>query len=85
MPSPEHASNFPFGSSSSSTLSRIVFRVGPITLKTLKRKETDFEPKTVGDHLRKRRLQLGLTQKAFAKLLRVNQCTWASPDFPDTT
>ena len=44
-----------------------------ITLKALKRKATDFAPKTIGDHVRKRRLELGLTQKATAQLLQVNQ------------
>ena len=42
-------------------------------LKALKRKEPDFEPETVGDHVRKRRLELGLTQKAVANLLGVTQ------------
>lgn len=34
-----------------------------MTLKCLKPKETDFAPKTLGEHIRKRRLELGLTQK----------------------
>ena len=45
----------------------------PIRLKALKPKDTDFEPQTVGDHVRKRRLGLGLTQKAVANLLGVTQ------------
>jgi transcriptional regulator with XRE-family HTH domain len=38
----------------------------PITLKGLKPKETDFEPRTLGEHIRSRRLELGLSQKAAA-------------------
>ena len=45
----------------------------PIRFKALKPKETDLEPHTVGDHVRKHRLELGLTQKATAKLLEVTQ------------
>jgi len=45
----------------------------PISLKALKPKETDFEPQTVGDHIRKRRLLLKLTQKAVAGILKVSQ------------
>ena len=44
----------------------------PITLKALKPKETDFEPKTLGEHVRKRRLELRLTQKEAAERLGVN-------------
>ncbi len=44
----------------------------PIHFKALKPKETDFYPHTVGDHVRKRRLELKLTQKAVAKLLGVS-------------
>lgn len=51
------------------------FRVGPITLKALKRKKTNFVLKTIGDHVRKRRLELGLSQKAVARLLRVTEFT----------
>ena len=46
---------------------------GPISLKSLRRKETDFELQTIGDHIRKRRLELKLTQKAVARSLRVSQ------------
>lgn len=49
--------------------------MGRIELKALKRKKTDFELRTVGDHVRKRRLELGLTQKAVAKALRVTEFT----------
>ena len=47
----------------------------PITLKALKPKETDFEPQTLGEHVRKRRLELRLTQKQAAKRLGVNPWT----------
>ena len=50
-------------------------QVVPITLKALKRKETDFEPKSVGDHIKKRRLIVGITQKEVAKQLGVTQTT----------
>jgi transcriptional regulator with XRE-family HTH domain len=48
---------------------------GPITLKALKPKETDFEPQTFGEHVRKRRLELRLTQKQVAERLGVNPWT----------
>jgi DNA-binding XRE family transcriptional regulator len=44
----------------------------PITLKALKLKETDLEPQTLGEHLRKRRLELGHTQHQAAERLGVN-------------
>jgi transcriptional regulator with XRE-family HTH domain len=47
----------------------------PITLKALKPKETDFEPQTLGEHVRKRRLELRLTQKLTAGLLGVSPWT----------
>lgn len=37
-----------------------------VSLKCLKPKETDFEPKTLGDHLLRRRLALGLSQRQAA-------------------
>jgi transcriptional regulator with XRE-family HTH domain len=40
-----------------------------VTLKALKPKESDFEPQTLGEHILKRRLQLGLTQKEAARHL----------------
>jgi transcriptional regulator with XRE-family HTH domain len=43
----------------------------PIKLKSLKPKETDFEPQTLGEHVRKRRLVLRLTQKQVAAQLGV--------------
>ena len=47
----------------------------PIRLKALKPKETDFEPRSLGEHLRKRRLVLGLTQNQAAKQLGINSWT----------
>lgn len=47
----------------------------PLTLKALKPKETDFEPQTLGEHVRKRRLELELTQKRVAERLRVSPWT----------
>ena len=47
----------------------------PITLKALKPKETDFEPQSLGEHVRKRRLELRLTQKQAAERLGVNPWT----------
>ena len=38
----------------------------PITLKALRPKKDDLEPRTVGDHMRKRRCELGLSQKEVA-------------------
>jgi transcriptional regulator with XRE-family HTH domain len=46
-----------------------------IRLKALKPKETDFEPRTLGEHIKKRRVELGLTQKQAAKALGVNPWT----------
>jgi transcriptional regulator with XRE-family HTH domain len=34
-----------------------------VTHKCRKPKESDFEPETLGEHIRKRRLELGLSQK----------------------
>ena len=45
----------------------------PIALKSLRRKECDFEPRSIGDHIRQHRLRLGLGQKAFARTLKVTQ------------
>jgi transcriptional regulator with XRE-family HTH domain len=47
----------------------------PITLKALKPKESDFEPETMGEHVKKRRLELGLTQNRAAERLGVNSWT----------
>src|SRR3990172_860195 len=43
----------------------------PIKLKSLNPKETDFEPRTLGAHLRRRRLEMKLTQKEVADQLGV--------------
>src|SRR5262249_6297861 len=56
----------------------------PVTLKSLRRKEWDFEPQTIGEHIKKRRLELGLTQKAVARTLKVSQFSvinWERGDF----
>lgn len=47
----------------------------PIALKALKPKETDFEPRTLGEHVRKRRLELALTQKQVADSFGVTSFT----------
>jgi transcriptional regulator with XRE-family HTH domain len=47
----------------------------PLQLKGLKLKETDFEPKTLGQHVRRCRLTRGLTQNQAAHRLRVNAWT----------
>jgi transcriptional regulator with XRE-family HTH domain len=46
-----------------------------IRLKSLIQKEWDFEPKTLGDHLRRRRLVLSITQEEAALRLGVNAWT----------
>ncbi len=50
-------------------------RLVPVTLKALKPKETDFEPQTLGGHVHRRRLELGLTQKQVANRLGVTPLT----------
>ncbi len=47
----------------------------PITLKALKPKEADFEPQTLGEHIRKRRLELWLTQRQLGDRLGVSSNT----------
>ena len=47
----------------------------PIRLKARKPKEANFEPQTLGQHLRRRRLELGLTQKQAAQRLGANPWT----------
>ena len=42
-----------------------------ISLKSLIRKPYDFEPETLGDHVRRKRLEMGLTQKEVANQLGV--------------
>jgi transcriptional regulator with XRE-family HTH domain len=46
-----------------------------VRLKSLIPKSYDFEPKTLGDHIRRRRLMLSLTQDETAERLRVNAWT----------
>ena len=46
-----------------------------VTLKALKPKESDFEPGTVGEHIRKRRLMLGITRRDAAEALKVTATT----------
>ena len=50
-----------------------------ISFRALKPKETDFEPQTSGEHIRKRRLELRLTQKHAAEQLGVNP--WTVPNY----
>ena len=47
----------------------------PIRLNALKRKDSNFEPQTLGEHVRKRRLELGLTQKQAAEAFGVSPWT----------
>lgn len=47
----------------------------PIRLKALKPKETDFEPRALGEHVRKRRLEMRLTQTQAAERIGVNPWT----------
>lgn len=49
-----------------------------ITLKCLKRKAFDFEPRSLGEHIRRRRLELGLTQWQAGKCLGVSEWTVAN-------
>ena len=61
--------------------------LGRVTRKCLKPKDTDFEPKTVGEHIKKRRLVLKLTQTAVARKLGVSQASlinWERGDFQPT-
>ena len=47
----------------------------PVTLKCLKEKDFDFRLQTLGQQLRKRRLELGLTQAEVASQLGVSLFT----------
>ena len=47
----------------------------PVRLKSLIRKLYDFEPKTLGEHIRRRRLVLSITQDEAALRLGVNVWT----------
>ena len=44
-------------------------------LKSLRKKDVDFEPQTFGEHLKKKRLKLGLTQKEAGERLGVTSFT----------
>lgn len=55
-----------------------------VTLKALRKKEFDFDPKTLGEHIKKRRLELKLTQKEAAKRLKVNAWTVLNWEKGDT-
>jgi transcriptional regulator with XRE-family HTH domain len=48
----------------------------PITLKTKKPKEYSETPQTLGEHLKKRRKELGLLQREVAKQMGVNTWTY---------
>ena len=64
---------FPFGfylATSVHLHGRIAFLpYTPMTLKGLKPNDTDFEPRSLGEHVRKRRLELRLSQQEAAKRL----------------
>lgn len=47
----------------------------PVRLKALKPKETDFESKTLGEHILRVRLERGLKQTEVADILKVNPWT----------
>ena len=47
----------------------------PVTLKCLKPKETDFEPQTLGEHVKRCRLMRRLSQKRAARVLGVKSWT----------
>lgn len=47
----------------------------PTTLKCLKPKETDFEPRTLGEHIKKKRLEIKLTQREAGEQLGVTLFT----------
>lgn len=50
----------------------------PASLKALKSKEIATEPKTIGEHIRGRRLELGLTQRQAGEILGVTEWTVAN-------
>ena len=47
----------------------------PVTLKALKPKETDFEPRTIGEHIKRCRLRRKITQGELARLLEARPDT----------
>jgi transcriptional regulator with XRE-family HTH domain len=46
-----------------------------VCLKSLRKKPFDFEPKTLGEQIKKKRLELGLSQRQAAKALKVDAAT----------
>jgi len=52
-----------------------LLRLVPLRLKAPKPKESDFQPQTQGEHIRKRRLALGLNKKQAAAQLGVTSAT----------
>lgn len=46
-----------------------------ITLKSLRKKDFDFEVKTIGDHIKKKRLMAGMTQKEVGERIGVSEFT----------
>ena len=49
-----------------------------ISLKCLKRKDFGFEPRSLGEHIRWKRLELALTQRQTGKLIGVSGWTVAN-------
>ena len=49
---------------------------GPLTLKASKIKDFKEHPETLGEHLKKRRLELGLLQREVAKTLRIDDASY---------
>ncbi|MDE2310785.1 MAG: helix-turn-helix transcriptional regulator [Betaproteobacteria bacterium] len=46
-----------------------------MSLKSLRKKPFDFEPQTLGEHIKKKRLGMGLTQKEVGEVLGVTSFT----------
>lgn len=49
---------------------------GPLSLKASKIKEFKEQPETLGEHLKKRRVKLGLLQREVAKELRIDDASY---------
>ncbi|MBX3381725.1 MAG: helix-turn-helix domain-containing protein [Phycisphaeraceae bacterium] len=49
-----------------------------VSLKCLKRKTFDFEPRSLGEHIRRKRLECGLTQRQLGPRLGVSGWTVAN-------
>jgi DNA-binding transcriptional regulator YiaG len=58
-------------------MDRVALPFYKVTLRAKKRPSEAFpkELKTIGDHIRKRRLELNLTQKEVATILKVSECS----------